>query len=104
MCVILLILLKFFDWLVDEKIFFSTTTTRFVGNEFLHWKNSTEMDFGADGITKNEIDYIIKNRMFTVKNVTMLNNFTTGSDHWMVRAKFMLNTRFQISKLVKKVT
>ena len=56
----------------------------------------------ADGITKNEIDFVITNRKFTVQNVTVLNNFTTGSDHRMVRAKVLLNTRFQRSKLVKK--
>lgn len=56
----------------------------------------------ADGVTKNEIDYIITNRKSTVKNVAVLNNFTTGSDHRMVRAKVMLNTRFQRSKLIKK--
>lgn len=56
----------------------------------------------ADGVTKNEIDYIIANRKSTVKNVTVLNNFTTGSDHRLVRAKIMLNTRFERSKMVKK--
>jgi hypothetical protein len=56
----------------------------------------------ADGVTKNEIDYIITNRKSTVKNVTVLNNFTTGRDRMVVRAKAMLNTRFQIAKLIKK--
>lgn len=56
-----------------------------------------------DGVTKNEIDYIITNHKSIVKNVTVLNNFSTGSDHQMVRAKVMLNTRFQRSKLVKKL-
>ena len=56
----------------------------------------------ADGTTKNEIDYIITNRKPTVRNVTVLNNFRTGSDHRLVRAKVMLNTLFQRSKLVKK--
>src|ERR1700704_4118103 len=56
----------------------------------------------ADGVTKNEIDYIITNCKSTVKNVTVLNNFTTGSDHRMVRARIMLNTHFQRAKLIKK--
>ncbi|XP_037028796.1 uncharacterized protein LOC119069032 [Bradysia coprophila] len=55
-----------------------------------------------DGVTKNEIDYIITNCKSTVKNVTVLNRFTTGSDHRMVRAKVMLNTRFQRAKMIKK--
>lgn len=56
----------------------------------------------ADGVTKNEIDYIITGCKSTVKNVTVLNNFSTGSDHRMVRARVTLNTRFQRSQLVQK--
>lgn len=56
----------------------------------------------ADGRTKNEIDFIISNRKSIVKNVTVLNRFTTGSDHRMVRAKVLLNTRTQRQKMVKK--
>lgn len=55
----------------------------------------------ADGITKYEIDYIMTNHKSIVKNVTVLNKFSTGSDHRMVRAKVMLNTRFQRLTLVK---
>ena len=56
----------------------------------------------ADGVTKNEIDYIITSRKSTVKNVTVINRFATGSDHRMVRAAIKLNTKFQRSKLVRK--
>jgi endonuclease/exonuclease/phosphatase family metal-dependent hydrolase len=56
----------------------------------------------ADGITKNEIDYIITNRKSIVQNVKVLNRFTTGSDHRMVRAKVVINTRVERAKLVNK--
>jgi endonuclease/exonuclease/phosphatase family metal-dependent hydrolase len=75
----------------------------FASNSFFPGKFQRKWTWAsADGVTKNEIDYIITNSKSVVKNVTVLNNFTTGSDHRMVRAKVVLNTRFQRSKLVKK--
>lgn len=56
----------------------------------------------ADGRTKNEIDFIISNQKSIVKNVTVLNRFTTGSDHRMVRAKVVLNTRKERERMVTK--
>lgn len=56
----------------------------------------------ADGRTKNEIDFIISNRKSIVKNVIVLNRFTTGSDHRMVRAKVILNTRTERQTMVEK--
>ena len=44
----------------------------------------------------------VMNSFFTSKNVAVLNNFTTGSDHRIVRAKVTLNTRYERSKMVKK--
>src|ERR1700743_729937 len=45
---------------------------------------------------------IITNQKSIVQNVTVLNSFTTGRDHRLVRAKIKLNTRVQRSKLTKK--
>lgn len=47
----------------------------------------------AGRITKNEMNYIITNHKNIVQNVIVLNNFSTGSDHRMVRAKVVTNTR-----------
>jgi len=58
----------------------------------------------ADGVTKNEIDYIMSNRKSIVKNVTVLNRLNTGSDHRMVRAKVVLNTRTERERMVRKKT
>jgi len=75
----------------------------FAMNSFFTGKKQRKWTWAsADGTTKNEIDFITTNQKSTVKNVTVLNKFTTGSDHRMVRAKVVLNTKFQRAKLVKK--
>lgn len=55
-----------------------------------------------DGVTKNEIDFIITSHKSLIQNITVLNNFTTGSDHRMVCAKIAINTRVERAKLVEK--
>ena len=87
----------------DTLLNFLQQHNLFASNSFFSGKIQRKWTWAsADGITKNEIDYIITNHKSTVKNVTILNNFTTGSEHRMVRAKVVLNTRAQRSKLVKK--
>ena len=87
----------------DTLLNFLQQHNLFASNSFFSGKIQRKWTWAsADGITKNKIDYIITNYKSTVKNVTILNNFTTGSDHRMVRAKVVLNTRAQRSKLVKK--
>lgn len=55
-----------------------------------------------DGITKNEIDFIISNTKNLVQDVTVLNRFSVGSDHRAVRAKISVNVRKERTKLVGK--
>ena len=87
----------------DTLLNFLQQHNLFAMNSFFTGKAQRKWTWASpDGVTKNEIDYIITNRKSTVKNVTVLNQFTTGSDHRMVRAKVTLNTRFQRSKLVKR--
>lgn len=75
----------------------------FAANTFFPGKRQRKWTWAsADGVTKNEIDYIVTPRMDIVQNVTVLNNFSTGSDHRMVRAKVAINTRLERSKMIKK--
>lgn len=55
-----------------------------------------------DGRTKNEIDFIITNKKYIVKDVSVLNQLTTGSDHRMVRAKVLIDMSKERHKLIKK--
>lgn len=55
-----------------------------------------------DGVTKNKIDLIISNTKNMIQDVTVLNNFSIGSDHRAVRAKIVINIRKERSKLVRK--
>ncbi|XP_045460954.1 uncharacterized protein LOC123671253 [Harmonia axyridis] len=55
-----------------------------------------------DGRTKNEIDFIITNRSHIVKDVSVLNKVSTGSDHRIVRAKLMIDVGKERHRLIKK--
>ncbi|KAI5743429.1 hypothetical protein M8J77_018082 [Diaphorina citri] len=51
---------------------------------------------------RNEIDFILANKMETIKDVTVLNRFNTGSDHRLVRAKLAIDLRQERRKLIRK--
>ncbi|XP_073960723.1 uncharacterized protein [Choristoneura fumiferana] len=55
-----------------------------------------------DGIHKNEYDYILSNRRDFVHDVSVLNNFTTGSDHRLVRATLAIDLKTERRKLTRK--
>lgn len=57
-----------------------------------------------DGSTKNEIDFIISNRKEIVRDVTVLNKFSIGSDHRLVRSKISINIKNERRKLIKQPT
>ena len=82
---------------------------------FLHQKNMFAMNtFFAkkpqykwtwkhpNGIHKNEYDYIATDRKDIVQDVTVLNRFSTGSDHRIVRASLSFNIKKERRKLVTK--
>lgn len=52
-----------------------------------------------DGNTKNEIDYITTDKKNIIKDVTVLNNFSVGSDHRIVRAKVKINVKRERAKM-----
>ena len=56
-----------------------------------------------DGLTKNEIDFIMTSRRDTVTDVTIMNKVNIGSDHRFVRSKVMFNTKIERLKLTSKV-
>lgn len=55
-----------------------------------------------DGSVKNEIDYIISDKKHIVKDVSVLNRFSTSTDHRMVRAKIKINIKQERHKLIQK--
>jgi len=55
-----------------------------------------------NGTTKNEIDFIICNKKNIVHDVTVLNKFSVGSDHRLVRAKVKINMRVEREKIIRK--
>ncbi|XP_072401120.1 uncharacterized protein [Diabrotica undecimpunctata] len=56
-----------------------------------------------DGVTKNEIDFVLTNNKDMVHDViTVLNSCSVGSDQRMVRAKIVLNLQKQRYKMITK--
>lgn len=55
-----------------------------------------------DGRTKNEIDFIISDKKYIVKDVSVLNKINTGSDHRIVRAKLTIDVGKERHKLIRK--
>lgn len=57
----------------------------------------------ADKKIENKIDYILSNKKFIFKDVSVLNRFNTGSDHRLVRATIDINTKHERRKLINKM-
>lgn len=55
-----------------------------------------------DYTVKNEIDYVISNNKQICKDVSVLNRFNTGSDHRLVRADIIINTRPERNKMIRR--
>lgn len=49
---------------------------------------------------KIKIDYILTNNCEIIKDVSVLNKFHTGSDHRLVGAEVIINTKAERRKLV----
>ena len=56
----------------------------------------------SNGVTKNEIDYIITDKPHTFTGVSVINSFNTGSDHRMIRGSMTINTRLERARLIKR--
>lgn len=52
---------------------------------------------------KNEIDFILSNKKYIVKDVAILNQFDTDSDHRLVRIEVQINNRAERNKLTRKI-
>lgn len=55
-----------------------------------------------DGKTRNEIDFIITDKKRIIKDVTILNKFSTGSDHRMVRATIEIHLNKERHRMINK--
>ena len=55
-----------------------------------------------NGVTRNEIDYILTDKPQTFTDVSVINSFNTGSDHRMIRASMTINTRQERARLIKR--
>ena len=54
----------------------------------------------SNGVTKNEIDYIMTDRPHIFLDVSVINSLNTGCDHRMIRGKARIDTKFERAKMV----
>lgn len=54
-----------------------------------------------DGVTKNEIDFIMTNKKHIFRDVSVITRFKTGSDHRLVRGTLNIDFKLERSRLIK---
>lgn len=74
-------------------------------NNFFYKKQRQRWTWESpDGKTHNEIDYFITNKKHIVTDVTVINRFTIGSDHRMVRASIKIYLEKERYKMIRSQT
>lgn len=56
----------------------------------------------SDRTTKNEVDFISIANKWLINDAEVLNTFSIGSDHRLVRTKVVINLRSERYKTIKK--
>ncbi|XP_071646707.1 craniofacial development protein 2-like [Temnothorax longispinosus] len=83
------------DFLCKEKIYCLNTFFKKHPRRKLTWRS-------PDSTIKNEIDYVLATDKRICADVSTLNRFDTGSDHRLVRAKVLVDTRLERKRLMNK--
>ncbi|XP_029166729.1 craniofacial development protein 2-like [Nylanderia fulva] len=85
------------DYLGSENLFCMNTFFKKSPQRKWTWKS-------PNNLTKNEIDYILTNTKEICTDVSVLNKFYIGSDHYLVRATILINIKRERHKLMKTKT
>jgi hypothetical protein len=84
------------DFMCRENLYCLSTFYKKKTQKKWTWKS-------PDGNTLNEIDYVLSNRREICSDVSVLNQFDTGSDHRLVRACLKLDLQSERRKLIRKI-
>jgi len=79
---------------------FAECTNMFITNSYFKKNPTRKWTWRGPNGVKNEIDYILVNKLYTINNCEVLKNFNTGSDHRIVRCRMKINLRVERRKLV----
>lgn len=81
---------------------FALQNNMYIMNTFHNKKTQNKWTWRSpNGLVKNEIDFVITNNRSIIKDVSVLNQFTTSSDHRLVKTKIQINTIKERIKLVQ---
>ncbi|XP_030759597.1 craniofacial development protein 2-like [Sitophilus oryzae] len=87
----------------DTLIDFAHHNKLYIMNTFFKKRNSKKWTWTSpDSKTKNVIDFIISNRKDVIKDVSVLNRFSIGSDHRIVRAEIKINIKKERTNMILK--
>jgi len=74
-----------------------------IANSFFQKREGRKWTWKSpDRKTKNEIDFIMTDRIDTIKDVTVINKVDIGSDHRMVACRTKFNFRQERNKMILK--
>ena len=79
---------------------FAECTNMYITNTYFKKNPTRKWTWKGPNGAKNEIDYILVNKLYTVTNCDVLNNFNTGSDHRIVRCTMKIDVKMERKKLV----
>ncbi|XP_033113686.1 craniofacial development protein 2-like [Anneissia japonica] len=89
----------------DRLIEFTESRNLKIMNTFFQKKPNRKWTWKSpNGDTKNKIDFILASNHEIVKDISVLAQFDTGSDHRLVRATIKINMRLERARLVRKKT
>ncbi|XP_044749740.1 craniofacial development protein 2-like [Coccinella septempunctata] len=87
----------------NALIDFAHHNNLYIMNTFFKKRDNKKWTWASpDGKTRNAIDFIISSRKDIINDIDVLNRFSTGSDHRMVRAEIKLNIKKERANMVLK--
>ena len=87
----------------DKLINFAETYGLKIANTFFQKREGRKWTWKSpDGKTKNEIDFIMTDKIDNIKDVTVINKVDIGSDHRMVACRTKFNFRLERNKMILK--
>ena len=66
-------------------------------------KHTVTLWISPNGTRKNEIDYIMTDRLDIFLDISVINNLNMGSDHRMIRGKARIDIKFERARMVAQV-
>ena len=89
----------------EKLINFTLNNNLKIANTFFKKRDGRRWTWESpDGRTKIEIDFIITDKINTIKDISTMNKIDVGSDHRFLRARIELDTKLERKKMIRSVS